>query len=73
MPDDTHIDLRQRVSALEQMFVAPAAERDEGLQQESTTRFTHPPPRRGGPMRTNAGFSEPAVRADAAALVGRPP
>ena len=73
MPDDTHIDLTQRVAALDQMLVARTAERDAGLQQESPTRFTHPPPRRGGPMRTNAGFSEPAVRADAAALVGRPP
>jgi hypothetical protein len=43
MPDDTHMDLRERVVALEQMFV----ERDEGLQRESATRFTHPPPRWG--------------------------
>ena len=47
MPNDTHIDLRQRVAAFEQMLVAPTAERDEGLQQESATRFTHPPPRWG--------------------------
>jgi len=73
MPDDTHMDLRERVAALEQMLVARTAERDAALQQETATRFTHPPPRWGGPMRTNTGFSEPAVRADAAALVGRPP
>jgi hypothetical protein len=47
MPDDTHIDLRERVAALEQMLVERTAERDEGLQQESGTRFTHPPPRWG--------------------------
>ena len=49
MPDDTHIDLRERVAALEQMLVERTAERDEGLQQESGTRFTHPSPRWGGP------------------------
>jgi hypothetical protein len=43
MPDDTHIDLRERVAALEQMLVARTAERGEALQQESATRFTHPP------------------------------
>jgi hypothetical protein len=47
MPDDTHIDLRERVAALEQMLVERTAERDEGLQQESATRFTHPSPRWG--------------------------
>ena len=73
MPDDTHMDLRPRVAALKQMLVARTAERDERLQQESATRFTRLPPRWGGPMRTNTGFSEPAVHADAAALVGRPP
>jgi hypothetical protein len=46
MPDDTHIDLRERVAALEQqMLVERTADRDEGLQQESATRFTQPPPR----------------------------
>jgi hypothetical protein len=47
MPDDTHMDLRERVAALEQMLVARTAERDGGLQQESATRFTPPPPRWG--------------------------
>ena len=47
MPDDTHMDLRERVAALEQMLVARTAERAAGLQQESATRFTHPPPRWG--------------------------
>ena len=31
MPDDTHIDLRGRVAALEQMLVERTAERDEAL------------------------------------------
>jgi hypothetical protein len=48
MPDDTHMDLRERVVTLEQMLVARTAERDEGLQQESATRFTHPPLDGGG-------------------------
>ena len=47
MPDETHIDLRQRVAALEQMLVARTAERDEALQQDSATPFTHPPRRWG--------------------------
>jgi len=42
MPDDTHIDLSQRVAALEQMLVARTAEHDDGLQQESATRLTLP-------------------------------
>ena len=46
MPDDTHIDLTQRVAALDQMLVARTAERDKELQQESATRFAHPPPPR---------------------------
>ena len=47
MPNDTHIDLRQRVAAFEQMLVAPTAERDEALHQESAACFTHPSPRWG--------------------------
>jgi hypothetical protein len=47
MPDDTHIDLRERVAALEQMLVERTAERDEARQQESATRFRRPPPRWG--------------------------
>ena len=43
MPDDTHMDLRERVVAREQILVA----RDEGVQQECATRLTHPPPRWG--------------------------
>ena len=46
MPDDTHMDLRERVAALGQMLVARTAERDKELQQESATRFAHPPPPR---------------------------
>ena len=55
MPDDTHIDLRERVAALEQMLVERTAERDAGLQQESATRLTHPPPRWG---RARVGVSD---------------
>ena len=55
MPDDTHMDLRERVAALEQMLVERTAERDEALQQESATRFTHPPPRWG---RVGAGVTD---------------
>ena len=47
MPDDTHMDLRERVAALEQMLVERTAERDEALQQESAPRPTRPPPRWG--------------------------
>ena len=51
MPDDTHMDLRERVAALKQMLVERTAERDERLQQESATPFTRPPPSMG---RSNA-------------------
>jgi hypothetical protein len=47
MPDDTHIDLRQRVATLEQTLVTRTPERDEGLQQKSAARVTPPPPRWG--------------------------
>jgi hypothetical protein len=47
MPDDTHMDLSERVAVLEQMLVERTAERDEALQQESATRSTRPPPRWG--------------------------
>ena len=47
MPADTHMDLKERVAALEQLFVARTAEHGEGLQQESATRLSHPPPRWG--------------------------
>jgi hypothetical protein len=47
MPDDTHMDLRERVVALEQMPALCTAERDKSLQRETATRFTHPPPRWG--------------------------
>jgi hypothetical protein len=47
MPDDTHMNLKERVAELEQMLVERTAERDEALQQESATCFTHPPPRWG--------------------------
>jgi hypothetical protein len=35
MPDDTHIDLSQRVAALEQMLVERTAERDAALAREA--------------------------------------
>ena len=47
MPDDTHMDLRERVAALEQMLLERTAERDEALEYQTATRFTHPPPRWG--------------------------
>jgi hypothetical protein len=47
MPDDTHIDLRERVLALEQMLVERTAERDAVPLQESAARLVHPPPRWG--------------------------
>ena len=37
MPDDTHIDLRQRVAALEQMLVERTAERDVALEYQTAT------------------------------------
>ena len=57
MTDDTHMDLRQRVAALEQMLVARTAERDEGLQQESPL-YTPSPSMgegRGGGVRSTSG------------------
>ena len=35
MPDDTHMDLKERVAALEQMLVERIAERDEALAREA--------------------------------------
>ena len=35
MPDDTHIDLRERVAALEQMLAERTAQRDAGLAREA--------------------------------------
>src|SRR6516164_1478948 len=37
MPDDTHVDLSQRVAALEQMLVERTAERDEALEYQTAT------------------------------------
>src|SRR5215469_16920390 len=37
MPDDTHMDLRERVAALEQMLVERTAERDEALEYQTAT------------------------------------
>ena len=37
MPDDTHMDLIQRVAALEQMLVERTAERDEALAYQTAT------------------------------------
>jgi transcriptional regulator with GAF, ATPase, and Fis domain len=37
MPDDTHMDLRERVATLEQMLVERTAERDEALEYQTAT------------------------------------
>ena len=37
MPDDTHMDLRERVAALEQMLIERTAERDEALEYQTAT------------------------------------
>jgi hypothetical protein len=37
MPDDTHMDLRGRVAALEQMLVERTAERDEAREYQTAT------------------------------------
>src|SRR5215469_13893108 len=37
MPDDTHMDLRERVAALEQMLAERTAERDEALEYQTAT------------------------------------
>jgi two-component system NtrC family sensor kinase len=37
MPDDTHMDLRERVAALEQMLVERTAGRDEALEYQTAT------------------------------------
>jgi hypothetical protein len=37
MPDDTHIDVRERVAALEQMLAECRAERDEALEYQTAT------------------------------------
>jgi hypothetical protein len=37
MPDDTHMDLRERVVALEQMLVERTAERDEAREYQTAT------------------------------------
>jgi hypothetical protein len=55
MPDDTHIDLSERVAALEQMLVERTAERDEAREYQTATRLTHPPPRWG---RARVGVSD---------------
>jgi hypothetical protein len=47
MPDDTHIDLQHRVAELEHMLAQRTAERDEALEHQTATSFTHPPPRWG--------------------------
>jgi hypothetical protein len=49
MPDDTHMDFRERVAALEQMLVERTAERDEALDTRprpatcSTSSAARPP------------------------------
>jgi hypothetical protein len=47
MPDDTHMVLKERVLALEQMLVERTAERDQALEYQTATRLTRPPPRWG--------------------------
>ena len=55
IPDDTHMDFRERVAALEQMLDARTAERDAAIEYQSGTRFAHPPPRWG---RDGVGVSD---------------
>ena len=47
MPDDTHIDLRERVAGLERMLVERTAERDEALEYQTATAL-HTLPLDGG-------------------------
>jgi hypothetical protein len=47
MPDDTHIDLRERVAVLEQMLALRTVERDAALECQTATRFRPPLPRCG--------------------------
>ena len=37
MPDDTHMDLRKSVAALDQMLIERTAERDEALEYHTAT------------------------------------
>src|SRR6516225_8629833 len=37
MPDDTHMDLRERVAVLERMLIERTAERDEALEYQTAT------------------------------------
>jgi hypothetical protein len=37
MPDDTHMDLRERVAALEQMYAERPTERDEALEYQTAS------------------------------------
>ena len=37
MPDDTHMDLRDRVASLEQMLAERTAERDEAREYQTAT------------------------------------
>ena len=37
MPDDTHMDLRERIAALEQMLAECRAERDEAREYQTAT------------------------------------
>lgn len=47
MPDDKHMDLGERIAALEQMLALRTAERDEAREYQTATRFTPPPARWG--------------------------
>jgi hypothetical protein len=48
MADDTHMDLRERVAALEQMLALRTAERDEARQYQTATALPALPLDGGG-------------------------
>jgi hypothetical protein len=46
-PDSTLADPRRIIADLEGQLAECRAERDEGIEYQTATRFTHPPPRWG--------------------------
>jgi hypothetical protein len=47
IPDSTLADSEQLIADLQRQLAECRAERDKALEQQTTTRFTHPPPRWG--------------------------